>query len=387
VADSPSGGGHGRQGFLVVEAHVNALFKDGHTEQRVYTYLPEVSPPSDKADSADAHGFRLEEDARAFESIESMQRTCRSRRIPLTNRGRGTSGLTHPFQRHFSAQVSNEAQMDMLAIAPPILYRAGAFVGSDSISFDPFEANAVNMDGVPPGTSLSEMAQQLQFNQTGRAWARDTKTTLLDMMQLVAGAYEADTGESGDPSETATKTSARRAGGQRRIVTQFSEHAGTLIWVMSRILDMMKEAPSQFLYPPIMAESPTLGRPGIITRQDTKAAVRARVPALVEYAQKEQQKIVWRMVGDGFAQIPLFAQSFELQMWYVEKMIRAMRVPESDVQEAMAAAQQGLQQAQMQQVLGALPPEVGGGRAAPGESQVNPGGVASAENLQPMAAA
>ena len=115
--------------------------------------------------------------------------------------------------------------------------------------------------------------------------------------------------------------------------------------------------------------------------------MRARVPALSEYAAKQEEKILWRMVGDGFAQIPLFAESYELQMWYVEKMIRALRVPESEVQEAMAAAQQGLQQAQMQAMLGAIPPEVGGGRPAPGQSQLNPGGVAQAANLQPMAAA
>jgi hypothetical protein len=124
--------------------------------------------------------------------------------------------------------------------------------------------------------------------------------------------------------------------------------------------------------------------------RDIMSAASIRVPALSEYASKQEEKIMWRMIGDGLAQIPVFTESPQLQIWYLEQMIRSLRVGEDRVQEALAAAQQGIIETRMQQMLAAVPPEVGGGQGAkgqpPGQSQVAPAGVAQSANLTPLMA-
>jgi len=229
------------------------------------------------------------------------------------------------------------------------------------------------------------------MQQLNRAYTGETKHILRNVFDLVTAAVESQTaGEDTSGNPTATAATLRSNASGRRIMTQFAEHAESLIWITQSHLRMMREAPEEFLYPPIRANSQMMGAPGVLTPQDIQAAVRVRVPALSEYANKQQEKIIWRMVGDGMAQIPIFGQSPELQLWYIERLVRSLRVGETEVQEAMLAAKTGLMQAQMAAALGGMAPEVGGGGGAappPGGSKVNPAGVAAAGNMtQQMAA-
>ena len=367
-----------RRGFLLVQGFMNAVGKDGETEQRVVWWLPNVTPTAGGA--VHRHGYVLAEQGAAFETIGQPFRTCRSRRLPFTVNGRGTAGLLIPFQRQFSAQIAHEMDLDDMTQSPPVLMREGAWIGREDPSFSSHEIWTVTDPSPEQKMRLDQLVQPMHLATPNRGYLQSMNQQLQTMADLASAAVEATTGaETTDPNKTATAFQGRQSGGMNRIMVQFVEHAMSLIWMNRQTIRMMREAPREFLWPPHAAFSETLGVPGVLTERHLSAAVRVRVPALSEYAGKELHKVMWRMVGDGLNQTAIFQQSPDLQIWWIERLIRSMGIAETDVQEALMAARGGVAGALQDAAQGGMPTQIGGGNA-PG---VTPNRALNVGNMRP----
>jgi len=155
------------------------------------------------------------------------------------------------------------------------------------------------------------------------------------------------------------------------------------------MLAMMKEAPSQFLYPNIRATTDQKG-PGILLPSDIMAAVHVRVPSLAQYANRELQKVMWRMVAEGVNQFAVTQNSPSGQMMMIENMLRSMEIGEVKVQEFkmrvasdLALANEQAQAFNAIQVMqgGSTNTPGGGTGQAPPAGRLGPGTVTKAANL------
>lgn len=378
-----SAGQDSRRGFMLVQSWFKAIDDVGDVQDMVAWWLPEVVPQRDTT-GIHKHGYVLALRGPSFKTVPVPTRICRSRMLPFTTTGRSTAELGIPFQRQLSAQVAQEMDMDQLMGSPPILMRNGVWIGRDDPAWSAREIWTVDdPTGASQPMRLDDLVKPMNMTQTNRQYLHIMDDKLSNMWDLVSAAVEATTGgETTDTNTTATAFQGRSSGAMSRIMVQFQEHAKAIIWKNQMHLRMMREAPQEFLYPPFTTYSQTLGAPGVLTERILRSAVNSRVPAISEYAGKELHKVMWRMVGDWLNSVPVYQNSPQLQMWAIERVVRAMGVSEYDVQEAMAAAQSGVEASLMMASAAGMPQQLGGGMP-PGAPPMGPGQAISAGNLQP----
>ena len=319
-------------GFVVAEAHVKAVYSDGSVHERILTFLPDVT----NVDGGSPNGFPLEEGPKPFTDVDNMVFMTRGRPLPYSPKGKGTSDLLVPFQRDFSEQVSTERDFDRLMQAPPLAMKSKMYIGKEKPTMNPYEI--WNFKDTPESMNVpvSHFVSQIQQNTPNRQWAMATNTKIQNLMTFISAAVESETGGMDvNPNKTATAFSGRARAANRRIMIPFHQQARSITRIVRAMLAMMGEAPSQFLYPAILANSNRAG-PGILTPQDIMASVHVRIPSLAQYANREMQKIMWRMVAEGAAQLPVVAASPSAQLMLVENMLRSMEIGEVKVQEFKA---------------------------------------------------
>lgn len=371
------------EGFLLVEAHLKASYSDGSTRDRVMIFLPEVTSNGQSRSFPD--GYPLDEYAKPFVDVEEQIFMTRGRPLPYTLRGKGTSDLLVPFQRDFSEQISTERDLDRLFQAPPMALRAEYYIGKEKPTMDPYEIWNFRDTAETRNIPISHFASPIVTPTPNRQWAMATNNKLQQLMMLVSAAVEAETGGVDvNPNKTATAFSGRARAANRRLMVPFRQQARTIQRVIRSMLAMMKEAPSQFLYPHIRAVTDQQG-PAVLLPSDVMAAVHVRVPSLTQYANRELQKIMWRMVAEGIAQFPVTAGSPSTQIMLIENLLRSMEIGEYKVQEFKARMASDLMLANEQaQAYMALQVMQSGKPPAPqgtSEGRMGPGAVTHISNL------
>lgn len=385
------GSGYSNKGFLVVEAHLTATFSDGIPRPVIHTFLPDVTVGPDGASKTYRWGMPLSTEPKPYSSVEEMIFMARGRALPFTSKGVGTSDLLVPFQREYSDQLSSERDLDHMYVAPPMAVRTELLIGKENPSLNASEIWSFQDKDWSRGMSLSDLASPILTPTPNRGYLQNTRASMQSLVDLIGAAMEAQTGQSPDTNRTATEFSGRTRGAARRITLVFAQHARNMQRVVRSMLAMMSETPDQFLYPRIRTKSATLGETGILDEDDLRGAVRVRVPALSEYANREMSKVMWRMTMEGLLQIPVIQQSPQVGLLLAEDIIRNHGVPEQRVQEYKAAAAQGMQDAMMMQAMSSMPVQVGGapGQSGqiPGGGQMGPGRAANMANLTSSVAA
>ena len=389
IYDGEGGSDDERRGFLVVEAHVNAIFSDNTCRQRILTFLPEITASPKSAEDAQ-WGYLLEEGAKPYDSVEDLIFMARGRSLPFSTKGKGTSDLLVPFQRDFSDQVSTERDLDRLYQAPPIAMRSEFYIGKEQPSLNPYEILNFRDTAETRNIPLDHFVKPLVTPTPNRAYAVETRNTIQNLMDLISGAVEAQTGGVDiNPNKTATAFSGRARAAARRVMVPFRQHSRTIQRVIRSMLAMMQETPQEFLYPHILASSTNLG-PGVLTPNDVGSAVHVRVPALSEYANRELAKVMSRMIAEGLMQLPIVADSPSGQMMIAEHLLRQQQFGEENTQRFLQGLQGDLQAAARSAALQALTIQEGNGNGqskavAPGNStpvgRVGPGQVSQAANL------
>jgi hypothetical protein len=388
--DDRNSGGHNVQtekGFVLVEAHYLAIYKSGDVESRIMAFLPGLTEGPGRGEFR--HGYPLFDIPKPFHGLSWMLFMTRGRPLPYTPEGKGTSDLLVPFQRDFSEQVSTERDLDRLYQAPPIAMRTGLYAGQEEPTMDAYKIWPFEDEPDTYGIPLDHFAKPIVVPTPNRGYAGDTNQKLQNLMNLISAAVEAETGGVDvNPNKTATAFSGRARAANRRIMVPFRQQAATIQNIMRGILVMMGEAPSQFLYPEIAANSNLASMyggagEGVLLPSDVQSAVHVRVPSLAQYANREMQKVMWRMVAEGLMQLPIMQGSPAGQIMLAEDLLRSMEIGEARVSEYAATIQQDLM---MQMAMAqSAPIEAGGGpqpgQIAPPAGRMGPGTVTKAANL------
>lgn len=382
------------KGFLVVEGHVKAMFSDGSCRPRIITFMPKVK--IGQGGESSPYGYVLDEMAKPFNDIEDLVFVTRGRPLPYTIKGKGTSDLLVPFQRDFSEQLSAERDFDRLYQAPPIAMRSQMYIGKEKPRMDAYEIWNFKDTAETKNIPVSHFFSPISVPTPNRQWAMATNQKIQNLMDLISAAVEATTGGVDvNPNKTATAFSGRARASARRMMIPFKEQARTIIRITRAMLAMMNEAPGEFLYPHIRARTNQTG-PASLLPSDLMAAVHVRVPSLAQYANRELQKVMWRMVAEGVGQFPLTANSPSAQMMLIENMLRSMEIGEEKVQQFKANIASDLQLAnqmaqsytaiQMMQMHKSEPgpqpgPTAGGMGQSGGMNRMGPNQVAHVANI------
>lgn len=388
--DDRNAGGSSTQeerGLVVVESHFLAIYRDGDVEPRIMTFLPGLTESPGKG--SHEHGYEIFDIRKPFEGLSWMVMMTRGRPLPYTPEGKGTSDLLVPFQRDFSEQISTERDLDRLYQAPPVAMRTGLYAGQEEPTMDAYKIWPFEDEPDTYNIPLDHFAKPILIPQPNRMYASDTNSKIHNLMNLISAAVEAETGGVDvNPNKTATAFSGRARAANRRIMVPFRQQAATIQNIMRGLLVMMAEAPQQFLYPEIAANSNLAAQyggvgEGVLLPSDVQAAVHVRVPSLAQYANREMQKVMWRMVAEGLMQLPIMQSSPQAQIMLAQDLLRSMEIGEARVAEYASLIQQDMM-TQMALAQSA-PLEVGGGpqsgQIAPPAGRVGPGTVTKAANL------
>jgi len=380
------GGGGGNKGFLVVEAHLTAVFSDGMARPVIYTFLPDVINGPEGSSETYRWGMSLSSTPKPYTSVQDMIFMARGRPLPFTSRGVGTAELLVPFQREYSDQLSSERDLDHMYVAPPMAVRTELLIGKENPSLNASEIWSFQDKDWSRGLGLRDLAAPILTPTPNRGYLQNTRASMQNLVDRIGAAMEAQTGEAPDTNRTATEFSGRTRGAARRITLVFAQHARNIQRIVRSMLAMMGETPDVFLQPPIPVSSDTMGEVDILTEGDIRGAVRVRVPALSEYANREMSKVMWRMTMEGLLQIPVIQQSPQVGLLLAEDVIRNQGIPEQRVQEYKAAAAQGMQEALMMQAMGSMPVDLGGAPGPsgqiPGAGQMGPGRASNMANME-----
>ncbi len=346
------GGSESNTGFLVAEAHMHVMMKDGTTQKVIYTFLPEVLK-GPKQEDAHQWGYRLSEDARGiafpFDSIQDLVGMARARRKPYTMDGLSTASLTRVFQRELSDQIAVGRDMDKMWLQPQLAIRGEVLAGVEEIDWGSGNPITLKETDWSRQKSINDLITNLQTQTPNRGYLTQSAEKMQALAELVGAAMEATTGSTASNSEKVGIFQARARGGASRINLVFGEHSRTLRRVGMSILNIMGEVPEEFLYPHIRTFSESNGSPGVLRQRDILTPSQTGIPAFDEYSKREEAKFMWMTVGEVIGN--LTGGSLEVAKLLSEDILRSQTRDENRVQMYVQAIEQNMQQQQIQAAI------------------------------------
>jgi len=365
---SALGGSESNTGFLVAEAHMEAMFKDGTTRKVIYTFLPEVKKGPNNEDGHQ-WGYRLSEEPEGimfpFDSVSDLVGMARSRRKPYTMDGLSTANLTAPMQREFSDQVATGRDMDREFLQPQMAVRGELLAGQEQPQWGSGEAWTFKETDWSRQMSIRDMAMQLNPTTPNRSYLMASSEKLQGLAELIGAAVEATTGGAASPNEKVGIFQARARGGASRINLVFAEHSRTLRRIGGSIMAIMAEAPEEFLYPHIRTFSASMDAPGVLRKRDLQTPSQMGIPAFDEYANREFEKMISMTIAEVVGNIT--GGSPEVATLLMEDILRSHLRDEQRVQQYVEGFSQHMQRQQITaaaEAESAVPPERTGSQPA-----------------------